>query len=406
MLPGLCSEDSRAGVTGHYVFGSLLVNDNSATPYSDATQTKKHPPNHVKRPMNAFMVWSQLERRQIVSQTPDMHNAEISKQLGRRWKLLTEDQRRPYREEAQRLKILHRLEYPDYKYRPRKKNARTCPPPLLSRGDALRGVAAGGGGRVGKQRVQGPTHSPPANAATVNKVRECLLVSNLKNLARMSSPLRSPATPQQDKPQVKSLNTRLPNSPPHDLPDSPESASTFDDRSSIINWDANFEQCCDLSSPQPGAPKVGFGWTSDLINSSAVSTQDGTELLPEDPPTLADLDNIGMKDLVPLSPDLSFDLNTLSSDIDLWAATECDQGELCNQRDLATPPTPSAYGGYDGSQPAWDDGIDSFVEGLQITYQPLQEEEYSSVPSSAAAPASVWLRPALEASYSLGDPTR
>jgi len=84
-------------------------------------QTKKHPPNHIKRPMNAFMVWSQLERRKIIEKTPDKHNAEISKELGRRWKLLTDDARMPYIEEAERLRILHQKEYPDYKYKPRKK---------------------------------------------------------------------------------------------------------------------------------------------------------------------------------------------------------------------------------------------------------------------------------------------
>ena len=84
-------------------------------------QTKKHPVNHVKRPMNAFMVWSQLERRKIVAVNPDKHNAEISKELGRRWKLLTELDRQPYIEEAERLRQLHLKEYPDYKYKPRKK---------------------------------------------------------------------------------------------------------------------------------------------------------------------------------------------------------------------------------------------------------------------------------------------
>ncbi len=84
-------------------------------------QTKKHPPNHIKRPMNAFMVWSQLERRKIIEVTPDKHNAEISKELGRRWKLLPEEKRQPYIDEAERLRILHQKEYPDYKYKPRKK---------------------------------------------------------------------------------------------------------------------------------------------------------------------------------------------------------------------------------------------------------------------------------------------
>ena len=84
-------------------------------------QTKKHTPNHIKRPMNAFMVWSQLERRKIIEVTPDKHNAEISKELGRRWKLLPEEARQPFIDEAERLRILHQKEYPDYKYKPRKK---------------------------------------------------------------------------------------------------------------------------------------------------------------------------------------------------------------------------------------------------------------------------------------------
>lgn len=38
MLPGLCSDDSHSVNCGRYVFGSMLVNDSSSTPYSDATQ--------------------------------------------------------------------------------------------------------------------------------------------------------------------------------------------------------------------------------------------------------------------------------------------------------------------------------------------------------------------------------
>merc|ERR1719305_1679403 len=103
------------------VFRSMKVETTTKTPYSDATQTKKHKLNHIKRPMNAFMVWSQLERRKIIEVTPDKHNAEISKELGRRWKLLSEEARQPYIEEAERLRVLHQKEYPDYKYKPRKK---------------------------------------------------------------------------------------------------------------------------------------------------------------------------------------------------------------------------------------------------------------------------------------------
>lgn len=81
----------------------------------------KTPSGHIKRPMNAFMVWSQIERRKIMEQSPDMHNAEISKRLGKRWKLLRDSDKIPFIREAERLRLKHMADYPDYKYRPRKK---------------------------------------------------------------------------------------------------------------------------------------------------------------------------------------------------------------------------------------------------------------------------------------------
>ncbi|UMM14057.1 hypothetical protein L5515_002032 [Caenorhabditis briggsae] len=92
------------------------VQGQKPTPYD-----KKKDPNHVKRPMNSFMVFSQAERKKITMAQPHLHNAVISQQLSKKWKDMTPEEKDPYVKEADKLKMEHALQNPGYKYQPRRK---------------------------------------------------------------------------------------------------------------------------------------------------------------------------------------------------------------------------------------------------------------------------------------------
>lgn len=103
---------------------------NPATAYSFVQpELDRHSPHtsgeedddKVKRPMNAFMVWSRKMRKKIADENPKMHNSEISKRLGTQWKALSEDEKRPYIDEAKSLREAHMKKHPNYKYKPKRK---------------------------------------------------------------------------------------------------------------------------------------------------------------------------------------------------------------------------------------------------------------------------------------------
>lgn len=185
-----------------------------------------------------------------------MHNAVISKSLGVRWKALTEDEKQPYIDEAERLRRLHSQEYPDYKYRPKKKAAVTSK-------------------SSGKSESQQPAHN--TSSARTASARKRPAKRSDKRHGSSSSSSSSGKRPRHKQMlehsmsldsdgEYKSYDVQTPRSTSHSLsvasdllPNSPESATLYD----VVFDDQNNS-------------KVEF-YEADLFNSTADLNELGSD---------------------------------------------------------------------------------------------------------------------------------
>ncbi|KAH7710131.1 transcription factor Sox-3-like protein [Aphelenchoides avenae] len=80
----------------------------------------------VKRPLNAFEIWAQDQRRKLAHENPQIRIrlTELAKLLGIAWRQLTDTEKRPFFDEAKRLRAIHKEKHPDYKYPPPCKHKR------------------------------------------------------------------------------------------------------------------------------------------------------------------------------------------------------------------------------------------------------------------------------------------
>jgi len=104
-------------------FGDFCESASPNAPENNAgLQKNKQQTTRIKRPMNAFMVWSRDERKKLAKENPDQENSAISKMLGLKWRDMSDEKKKPYRDAAIQLSESHSISHPDYKYRPRRKN--------------------------------------------------------------------------------------------------------------------------------------------------------------------------------------------------------------------------------------------------------------------------------------------
>jgi hypothetical protein len=74
------------------------------------------PHDKVKRPHNAYNLFFMEQFPQTKATFPNLTGNEMSREIGKRWKDMSDDQRRPYREQAQAIWSQFRSENPDYHY--------------------------------------------------------------------------------------------------------------------------------------------------------------------------------------------------------------------------------------------------------------------------------------------------
>ncbi|XP_029518535.2 LOW QUALITY PROTEIN: transcription factor Sox-17-alpha-A-like [Oncorhynchus nerka] len=109
---------SEAKSPGSGPTSPISVNSDSSCA---SPEPKSSAETRVRRPLNAFIIWTKEERRRLAQLNPDLENTDLSKILGKTWKAMSLAEKRPYMQEAERLRVQHTIDHPNYKYRPRRK---------------------------------------------------------------------------------------------------------------------------------------------------------------------------------------------------------------------------------------------------------------------------------------------
>src|ERR1051325_7882369 len=72
------------------------------------------------RPPNAFILYRKAKQSDVIARNKGLTNAEVSKVISKMWWKENEEERFQWEKRADRMKLKHTQDFPDYVYKPRK----------------------------------------------------------------------------------------------------------------------------------------------------------------------------------------------------------------------------------------------------------------------------------------------
>ncbi|PIC48008.1 hypothetical protein B9Z55_007149 [Caenorhabditis nigoni] len=90
---------------------------------SRETESPKPAEEYVKRPLNPYMIFFRKRRADMSITEPNLPSSEICKRLGAAWANMSAAEKKPFYDEAGKLKKQVYEEHPNYKFHPRKRPA-------------------------------------------------------------------------------------------------------------------------------------------------------------------------------------------------------------------------------------------------------------------------------------------
>ncbi|XP_038622978.1 LOW QUALITY PROTEIN: protein capicua homolog [Tachyglossus aculeatus] len=155
---------------------SALPKERDSSSEKDGRSPNKREKDHIRRPMNAFMIFSKRHRALVHQRHPNQDNRTVSKILGEWWYALGPKEKQKYHDLAFQVKEAHFKAHPDWKWcnKDRKKSSSDVKP-------AAPGL--GGGHKEMRERSMsetGTAAAPGVSAELLSAAAHTLLASEAK----------------------------------------------------------------------------------------------------------------------------------------------------------------------------------------------------------------------------------